>query len=77
MPSWLISGLRMLAPVASGIANLLPALPRWVLALGVLTLALVGGRVASGILARVVAVLIVAAGAAIAWLLVTHGAVIA
>lgn len=76
MPSWLVSGLHLLAPVASWVANLLPALPRWVLALGVLAVALVGGRVASGILARVVEVLIVAAGAAVAWLLVTHGAVV-
>ncbi len=75
MPVWMVAALRVLTPAASWIANLLPALPRWVLALGVLGAALVGGRLASGILARLAQLLVVAVGAAIAWLLLTHGAV--
>ena len=75
MPVWMVAGLHVLAPVASWIANLLPALPRWVLALGVLAAALVSGRLASLILARLAQLLVVAVGAAIAWLLLSHGAV--
>ena len=76
MPAWLVSRLRVLAPVAAWIAGLPSDLPRRVLALGVPAVALVGGRVAAGILSRVVEVLPVAAAAAVAGLLVTHGAVV-
>ena len=72
MPAWLVSGLHAAAPMARWIAGPLPDRPRRVLAPGGVTVAVLGGRLASGIRVGV----LVAAGAVLTALLETQGAVL-